>query len=353
MAGFTETNTNSRGPVVRERSTYMTDSDAQSLCQSFADGLGSGLSYARILDILERQDHEKRVLDRLRRALLHHGDMLGEAFARYGILDASARKLVLVSEQQGELPGTFKQLAKIYGQRHERKKNLLFAFVEPMILFILGMIIARSFFSSNFTQLAFQDDTWAEISRIFARAGIESLIFIVVCVSIAFVSLNLPVDMSLRSLTNRLFLRIPIINGPGNLYAISLFCLYIRQSITSGMTVYQSIELAGEAANSPQIRGKIKHVQSHIEQGSTLAQALSRIKSLPGEVINNIDIGEETGSLDERLEWLAARYEELSYESFKRLIASFVYVTRFGIIIFVIASLMFVILKTDLFPSGG
>ncbi len=351
MAGYTDSNANSRGPVVRERSTYMTDSDAQSLCQSFADGLGSGLSYARILDILERQEHDKRVLDRLRNALLHHGDMLGEAFARYGILDPSARKLVLVSEQQGELPGTFKQLAKIYGQRHERKKNVLYAFVEPMILFILGMIVARGFFSSNFTQLAFQDDTWGEVKQIFIRAGLESLIFVIICLTFAFVSLNLPVDMSFRSLAHRIFLRIPFVSAPGKLYAISLFCLYVRQSITSGMTVYQSIELAGEAANSPQIRGKIKQVQSKIEQGSTLAQAMSCINALPAEVINNIDIGEETGSLDERLEWLATRYEELSMESFKRLIASFLYITRFAIIIFVIGSLMMVILKTDLFPS--
>ncbi len=351
MSGYSETNPNSRGTVVRERSTYLTDSDAQALCQSFADGLSSGLSYARILDILERQDHDKRVLDRLRNALLHHGDMLGEAFARYGILDASARKLVLVSEQQGELPGTFKQLAKIYGQRHDRKKNVLYAFVEPMILFILGMIVARGLFSSDFTKLAFQEDTWGEIRQIFIRAGIESLIFVIICVSIAFVSLNLPVDMSLRSLVHRILLRIPFINGPGKLYAISLFSLYIRQSITSGMTVFQSIELAGEAANSPQILGKIKRVQSQIEQGSTLAQALSCIKALPPEVINNIDIGEETGTLDDRLGWLASHYEQLSLESFKRLIASFLYVTRFAIIIFVIASLMMVILKADLFPS--
>lgn len=351
MAGYTQTNANNRGPVVRERSTYMTDSAAQSLCQSFADGLGSGLSYARILDILERQDHDKRVLDRLRNALLHHGDMLGEAFARYGILDPSARKLVLVSEQQGELPGTFKQLAKIYGQRHERKKNVLFALVEPMILFILGMIVARNFFSSNFTQLAFQDDTWSQVFQIFIRSGIESLLFTVVCLFIAFISLNLPVDMTLQSLTHRMFLRVPVISAPGSLYAISLFCVYIRQSITSGMTVYQSIELAGEASNSPQIRGKIKRVQSQIEQGATLAHALASIRALPTEVLNNIDIGEETGSLDERLEWLANRYEELSYESFKRLIASILYITRFAIIIFVIASLMMVFLKTDIFPS--
>lgn len=351
MANFSSPLADGRGPVVRERSTYMTDSDAQALCLLFADGLGSGVGYARILSMLERQGGDKRVLNRLRTALLEHGDMLGEAFARYGILDTSARKLILVSEQQGELPGTFRQLAKIYGQRHERKKKLLFALVEPMILFILGMIVARGLFSADFTQLAFQDDTWSQVSDIMLRAVIESLIFVVVCLSIAFTSLNLPVDMPMRSLLHRIFLRIPIISTSGNLYAISLFCLYIRQSIASGMTVYKSLELAGEAANAPSIRGNIRRAQDLIEQGSTLSHALYSIKTIPTDVIENIDIGEETGKLEERLEWLAIRYEEFSYESFQRMMAAFLYVARFVIVIFVISSLMFTLLKMELFPS--
>lgn len=351
MADFSTQTTQGRGPVVRERSTYLTDSEAQALCLLFADGLGSGVGYSRILSMLERQGGDKRVLNRLRTALLEHGDMLGEAFARYGILDPSARKLILVSEQQGELPGTFKQLAKIYGQRYERKKKLLFACVEPMILFILGMIVARGLFSADFTQLAFKEDTWARLADIFIRAGIESLIFTVVCLSIAFVSLNLPVDMPMRSLLHRVMLRIPIISKSGNLYAISLFCLYVRQSIASGMTVYKSLELAAEASNAPSIRGNIRRAQDQIEQGATLSTALHSIRAIPNDVIENIDIGEETGNLEERLEWLATRYEVFSYESFERLLAAFLYIARFAIVIVVISSLMLLILKADLFPS--
>src|SRR5690606_3716510 len=99
------------------------------------------------------------------------------------------------------------------------------------------------------------------------------------------------------------------------------------------------------------IRGNIRRAQDLIEQGSTLSHALYSIKTIPTDVIENIDIGEETGKLEERLEWLAIRYEEFSYESFQRMMAAFLYVARFVIVIFVISSLMFTLLKMELFPS--
>ncbi|MBA2661616.1 MAG: type II secretion system F family protein [Bradymonadaceae bacterium] len=351
MADPTDYGYEGRAPVVREQSSYMTDTEAERLCALFADGLSSGVGYARILSMLERQGGDKKLLDRLRVALLEHGDMLGEAFARYGILEPSARKLILVAEQQGKLPDTFRQLAKIYGKRHDRKKKFLYAMIEPMILVILGMIVARNLFSTDLTEITFGKDTTGALTAIFIRSAIEGLIFGLGCVAVAMASLNMPVDFALRSMAHRMLLRTPILGMAGNLYAISLFCMYIRQSITSGMTVFKSLELAAEASNAPSIWGNIHRAQDQIAEGATLAQALYTIKSLPVDVVENIDIGEESGRLEERLEWLSERYEVLSTENFQRLMASMLYMSRFVIIIVVIVSLLLMITKMELFPS--
>ena|SRR5690625_1975819 len=139
-------------PVVRESSTYLTDSEAASVCTLFGDGLESGMSYARIVDMLERQGYEKKIVQRLRKALMEQGDMLGEAFARFGLLDATSRKLVYVAEQQGKLPETFKNLSRFYESRHRRRRRLLLSFIEPSILIMLGLILARNIFTTDIEQ---------------------------------------------------------------------------------------------------------------------------------------------------------------------------------------------------------
>ena len=126
------------GPIVREGSTYMTDPQAEAFCRVFAESLQAGISYQRIMSFLERKGIKKSVTDRLRYALIDEGLMLGEAFAKYGILDPAARKLVLVAEEQGNMPEAFRTQMPFYRARYNRKREILAAFAEPILLVLLA-----------------------------------------------------------------------------------------------------------------------------------------------------------------------------------------------------------------------
>lgn len=337
----------SGGAVVREGSTFMTDPMAEQFCQTFSDGLESGIGYARILDILTRQSFDKKTVGRLREALLERGDRLGEALARYGVLDPSARKLLLVADEQGVLPETFKQLATIYGKRYKRKREFALSMIEPLILIALGLIVFRNLIGSNIVKLAFAGDTSEQMTQIFISSGLESAIFGVICFAGFFTWLNLPVDFAPRDLFARIWLRIPILSDPARLFSVSLFCRYLQQSIESGMTVYQALELAAEASNHPGILGQYRKAQQRIEDGYSLAEALYKIRALPAEVLENVDIGEEAGRLDERLEFLAARYDERSVEAFQNRMAAYTWLMRYAIIVLVIVLIFISISKLD------
>jgi type IV pilus assembly protein PilC len=274
--------------------------------------------------------------------------MLGEAFARYGILDPASRKLVLVAEQQGKLPGTFRQLAQIYGNRHDRKKRFFYAMVEPAIIIVLGMIFARNLFMSELITNSLYVDTESAIRQFVTKSLIETGLFACVCAIIVLVSMNLPVEMGLRSLMQRITLRIPVIGESGSLYAVATFCRYVKQSLASGLTAYRALELAAEASNSPRVVSRIAKAQEHIADGGTIAQALFIIKAFPDEVIEAIDIGEESGHLEERLDQLAQRYDQLSLEAFERFIYATIYFMRIVIVVVVLAAIFMVILNLDL-----
>ncbi|MFB6351466.1 MAG: type II secretion system F family protein, partial [Bradymonadaceae bacterium] len=124
------------------------------------------------------------------------------------------------------------------------------------------------------------------------------------------------------------------------LYAISRFCRFLNQSIASGFDVYRSLELASEASNHPTLLSQVEQAQQRLDCGDSLADALFTANKLPDEVIEQIEIGEESGRLQERLDYLADRYYERATERFDRQMNVIVALIRYGIILFVIAILL-------------
>jgi type IV pilus assembly protein PilC len=334
--------------VVREDSTYMSDPRAAKFCQTFATGLHSGIGYARILDILARQDFDPKIVSRLREAILERGDMLAEALARFGLLDPSARKLVLVAEEQGVLPETFSTLSDIYDKRYKQKKVFGKAMVEPVLLVALGGI-AFSLIRSNLVELTFSDNTKEQIYDILIMAGIQSALFGLAAFSVFGLWLYLPVDFAPRDAFARVWMRIPFLSAPKQLFAISLFCHYLQQSIESGMTVMQGLELAAEASNHPGILSDYPKAQGRIEQGHSLAQALNAIRALPAEVLEMVDIGESAGMLDERLRDMAESYEERAEEVFEDRRRVYAYLMRMGVMILVVSGVFMGVLSLEMF----
>ena len=328
--------------VVRERSTYLTDAEAATFCTMFGDGLESGMSYARIIDMLERQDYDAKLTGSMRTAILEEGNGLGAAFTRFGLLDPTARKLITIAEQQGRLPSTFKELGTYYNKRQKRRKALVSSFVEPCLLIALGMILARNILGGDLTAIAQSTDVIANLKPIFIQSGIEIGIFGTLAFFIGFAYLNLPVDMKLRSLAHRLWLTfpLPMVNSAGRLQSLATFCHYTQKSITSGLTVHRALSLAAEASNNPNIERRIPVAQEAIESGKMLAASLRESKALPDEAIDYIDVGEEAGRLEERLQDLSRRYEEEANESFERTMKAAVYITRLLVVIMVIVTAM-------------
>lgn len=326
------------GAVVREMSTYMTDRDAEKMCQLFADGLRSGVGYARILDFMERQHIDTKMTARLRTAVLEYGDRLGEAFARFGVLDAPTRKLVLVAEEQGSLPATFTEQAKIYGARYKRKRRIVLAMIEPLFMICLGVFFFRNLFNS----LLFADsgDFGATLFQMLGKSGIQSAILSLFSAGLAYTWINLPVDSAFRDASGRLWYRLPFISTGMRHQCVANFARFLRQSMSSGMDIFRSIELAAEASNSPWLMETVDKARAVLEDGYPLDTAMRQLRGLPDEFIDYVAIGEETGRLEENLLFLAERYDAKADEAYEMALQTFIYILRFllviGIMIFAV-----------------
>lgn len=324
------------GPIVRETSTYMSDPEAAQFCQVFSEGLSSGLSYSRIMDFLERKGLNKAVVSRLRFALLEEGLMLGEAFAKYGILDPAARKLVLVAEEQGEMPKAFASQRPVYQSRYDRKKMILFSWAEPLLILYFVLFVMRPIFGNIFNIFK---DSGNSLGSVIVTAFNYSLLPMIMGLGVVFVFIMLgyawlhtPVEFGAREVFARVWMRIPLLSRPGRLYSVSLFCRYLGTSLASGMNIYDSVYLAAEASNDPRMLDRIDDVLNSVEGGVSLSQSLSLIKALPDDILEYIDLGEETGRMGELLERSADKYEKLSIENYERYIKTMIFILRLALI---------------------
>lgn len=319
-------------PVRKEQSTWMTDRDAEKMCSLFADGLSAGIGYSRILDFMERQKLDGKLIDRLRLSVLEHGDQLGEAFARFGVLDGPSRKLILVAEEQGTLPQTFKEQSNFYGRRFKRRKRGVYAMVYPVIIICLGVF----FFAENIGMImdvTFASDTWEQVIDLGIKSAIKSVLFVMLSAFAGYLFLNMPVDSTLRSMAGRLWFAVPFFSGAARQQAVANFCRYLQQSVNAGMDVYRSIDLAADASGHPSFIKSAPRVMQLLEEGYPLDTAFRELRGMPEEVLDYIGIGEETGRLDEQLRFLTERYDELANETSERTIIYFTNIVIFTVIV--------------------
>ncbi len=319
---YSEVNGGNAGtPLVKERSTYMTDVEAEKMCKLFADGLDSGIGYDRIFEFMERQKFDKKLITQLRSSIVDYGDQLGEAFTRLGLLDAVSRKVLLVAEEQGELVPTFREQGRNFGARDKRRRKIGYAFVPSIVLIGFSLILWELVLVIRFGVT--QGTTW-EILAPAIGVGVMKGLSIIAIISIAIWSwFQVPVDLSLRDASSRFFLNIPVVSKPLAYRSLANFCRYLRQSLRAGMDMSRCIELAAEGSNNPKMTRHIDASIEAIKVGYSLEQALTVMKGIDRETLDYIAIGEETGKLEENLAFLTQKFDTLANESSERVVAFF------------------------------
>ncbi len=327
-------------PVTRVASTYLTDPQAAVICDTFAQGLDSGLSYAKVLSFLERKGLADEAMGRLRHGLMEEGLGLSDTFAKYGFLDESARKLLRVAEVQGEVPATFKAQAALYRQRFARKNEVLGAFYEPALLFFLAFGVAIPLLSNLVALSQATSMVQAALSLLVVPLAL-TLVVLVVGALAAAAWLRLPVDFSWREVGFSVWMRLPVVSDPSRLNSVHLFCYYLATSLRSGMSIMDCLTLSVEACNDPRMGARVDRVLMALQEGHTLCEACATLPQLPSDVLDYLDLGEETGRLEEMLLQASKLYEERAQETFQKYMKGFSYLMRIGLMTVVFATLMF------------
>ena len=329
-ASETVASTNLRRQGIRvvkiRRQTYrggrsVSDKDITFFTRQLATMLRAGVPLLQSFDIIAR-GHSNARFSRLMvdlRNQVETGSSLSQAFRQHPKhFDNLYCNLVQAGETAGMLDAILDRLAtykeKILAIKSKIKSALFYpiavivvAIVVTWIIMIFVIPAFKSVFASFGANLPWLTQVVIDISDFFVKWWWAMFIGIVA----TFVAIRLSIKRSetVRYSVHRLSLKIPIIGGILEKATIARWTRTLQTMFAAGVPLVESLDAVGGASGNMVYVNATKKIQTEVSTGTSLTQAMSATNLFPPMVLQMVQIGEESGSLDNMLGKVADFYE--------------------------------------------
>jgi type IV pilus assembly protein PilC len=109
---------------------------------------------------------------------------------------------------------------------------------------------------------------------------------------------------------DRLLLRAPIFGNLLRKTAVARFTRTLGTLVSSGVSILEGLEITARTAGNRVIHDAVMESRASIAGGETIAEPLKRSGVFPPMVVQMINVGEQTGGLDEMLTKIADFYDD-------------------------------------------
>ncbi|HEX3552755.1 MAG TPA: type II secretion system F family protein [Thermoanaerobaculia bacterium] len=113
-----------------------------------------------------------------------------------------------------------------------------------------------------------------------------------------------------RHILDSAMLRIPVVGMLLRKIAVARFCRTLGTLTASGVPILDGLEITAKTAGNAIIEEAIMAVRKSVEEGKTISEPLAQTKVFPSMVVQMINVGEQTGALDQMLQKIADFYED-------------------------------------------
>lgn len=282
--------------------------------------LRSGLTVSGALDIA--QDSAKGKFHRIIKGIsksVESGHSLSEAFSFYPKVFSG---LFINITKSGEASGNLDESMENISAQLEKEKELVSkvkgALVYPVIILIASILLggAMVFFvlpkitplfeglnmdlpaSTRF--LIWFSNFVQEYFFILLSGFVFALVFLIWLLKQRFV----------KPLTHWLILKTPVVNRVSRGTNLSRFCRSLGTLLKSGLNIDEALDITASTLNNFYYKKAILKASKGVSRGSKISENLKYHKGLFSNiVIRMIKVGEESGRLEETLEYLADYYE--------------------------------------------
>ncbi len=255
---------------------------------------------------------------------LNSGVNLATALRRHSdVFDSLFVNIVSVGENSGRLDLAFQQLSSYLELEKDTRRRISSAIRYPMFVLIaisIAIVVLNIFvipvFADMFAKFG-ADLPWATkiligTSRFFVEQWHLILIFLIAFILGIRHYLNTAAG---ELLWDRLRLRLPLVGSILERATLARFGRSFALMLSSGVPLIQALELSSQAVGNTYMGMMIRNMRESIQRGESLLRSASQSKMFTPLVLQMIQVGEETGQVDEMLNEVAAFYEqEVDYD---------------------------------------
>src|SRR5258708_2184240 len=108
---------------------------------------------------------------------------------------------------------------------------------------------------------------------------------------------------------DKMILKLPVFGVLARKASVAKFARTLGTLIKSGVPIMDALETVGKTAGNLVVERAVFNARDSVREGKTLTQPLRESKVFPQMVTQMINVGEETGALDQMLSKIADFYE--------------------------------------------
>ena len=287
------------------------------LCRRMAIATSAGLEDRRIWrDEAARGNAAQRAMASQVSDALGKGESIADALALTGdYLPPLFKQLVAVGEASGQLDRTYRRLAMHYEQAVTAKRAFLSGLAWPAVQFTLAALVVGVLIWVT-SALDLKDLKGEPLDMLgFGLVGSRGLalyvLFLVVLA--AFVCLMLAAlrrgALGTRTL-QRAALRLPAIGSALQTLCLAQFTWALQLVLDTPMDLRKALPLALDAAGNERYSQYGPQVARRVEQGATIYTALEETGAFPRDLLDAIEVGEQSGMLAETMQRQSVDYQE-------------------------------------------
>lgn len=289
--------------------------------RQFSVMLDAGLPLVQCLEILGEQEENKffRTMIQTVRQDVEQGSSLADAMARQPkAFDALFVHMVAAGEAGGILDVILQRLATYIEKTVRLKGQVKSALIYPVsvITIAVGVVfLILKFVIPTFAQLFAglgSEMPWITQMVVGASNFVGRYFFWILVVLVA---AGVAISRWYKTETGRhaidaFMLRIPVIGMLLRKIAVARFCRTLSTLTSSGVPILDGLEITAKTAGNAVIEDAVMAVRKSVEEGKTISEPLAETKVFPPMVVQMINVGEQTGALDQMLSKIADFYEE-------------------------------------------
>ncbi len=284
---------------------------------------------------------------------LEAGDSLVEAASRHPkVFDAMSLGILQAGSESGRLDSSFEFLIRHHSWLDQMKKNVMQMMLEPGILLVVIVAFIVLMFSFVVPQIMetvamfnvpmpWPTRMMFHLNAFFGDYGVYVvLLFAGLFLLLPLLYLKWP---AFHYRVDELKLRLPFFGALNRMIVGSRFAHHLSALFRSGITLVDAMEIAARAVGNTFAEKEILDARERIIQGATIHAAMSQTTVFSPMVLRMLKVGEDSGNLDETLNYVSEYYDE---EVPRRIARAFTLITPLitillGIVVLFIALAVF------------